>query len=173
MCVPRCIILASAFLARVAVPAEASTYGDWNIGAADDKSYIYAATSNDSGDVFGEYCYFKTKTCSWILGVATPCDVGHSSVVLANSDTGAVALELKCFGAVGRNMYTYAFMDWKTLETDIKDVSRVGFALALASNKFAVVRFSLKGRSDSTAQLESSFSSLVNNSKQGTVDERL
>ncbi|GAC1669136.1 MAG: hypothetical protein NVS9B2_13280 [Steroidobacteraceae bacterium] len=34
---------------------------DWYIGTANDKSYVFAATTNDSGDSFGEYCYFKVS----------------------------------------------------------------------------------------------------------------
>lgn len=168
------LLLMFAVGARLAVAANnPTTFHDWGIGTSDDKTFVFAATINDSGEAFGEYCYFKTGNCLWILGLHTKCDPNEPGIVLSNTATGSVSLNITCRGSTGKDMYTYVFSDWKSLEANIKDVSRIGFAFALASEQFSVVRFSLNGRTDSTAAIESYFSSQIKDKKQTTLDEKL
>src|ERR1700734_995773 len=85
--------------AGVTVRAEVNV-GHWSVALADDKTYVYASTVNDSGAVLGEYCYFGTKKCFWMLGTDSRCDKGSSYPILANSTAGAVPIKISCTGEV-------------------------------------------------------------------------
>ncbi len=145
------------FTSSLAVAADEVTFNDWGVFTADDKTFLYAVTANETQEVFGEYCYFKTGKCLWLLGLHESCEKDAAFPVLANSDSGSVALELVCLGKTGNNMYSYGFSSWKALEESLKDGSRIGFAYGLKSLQFGVVRFSLNGRTDSTSAMEKVF----------------
>ncbi len=95
--------------------AEDSTCGDWGTGTSDDKAFMYAATLNDSGELFGEYCYFSTKQCSWYLMLHTACNSGAKYVVLANSDSSAVPLGMECRGKTKNGLFSDNISDWKNV----------------------------------------------------------
>lgn len=171
---------ASALLMCVAVAhGQERSYEDWGIGIADDQTYLYAATKNDSGEILGEYCYFKSKKCVWLVSFNTKCKAGDSYPILANSDSSAIALTVTCFGPIDEHssVHVYGFDDWKLLESMLKDAGRVGFATALSGDQFSVARFSLSGRTDATAALEAMFSekikSLGATQERATTDLRL
>lgn len=121
------------------------TYGSWSVALGDDRSFVYAATANDSGALLGEYCYPDKGSCIWILGTKTKCEDGHEYPVLANSDTGAVQLQVKCNGLAPNNLYSYAFTSFADVDQLVKGGTRVGFALPLQADEFRVVRFLLNG----------------------------
>jgi hypothetical protein len=163
------LLMGALLLSENSAAADSPTaFADWYVGTADDKSYVFAATTNDSGDSFGEYCYFKTGKCNWLIGMHTNCKTGQTGVVLANSDSNSAALDIYCYGPVG-DIAAYGFQNWKSLEGTLKDASRVGFAVPLEADKFKVVRFSLTGRMDATTQVETYFSEQVKNQKPASV----
>jgi hypothetical protein len=169
-------LLLFALCAGPAAPAADATqsFDDWAVGTADDNSYVYAATVNDSGEAFGEYCYFASGTCTWLFAIHTACNPNSLGNILANSDSSSVPLEIKCLAPFGKDLYTYAFTSWQTLEGNIRDASRVGFAMALEGDKFKVIRFSLKGRSSATQVVEGYFLKAVKERQdKGTKDETL
>lgn len=157
-------------------------FGDWAVGATDDGTAVYAGTLNDSGEVFGEYCFFKAKSCRWMIGMHTSCKPGASARVLLGSDSNAAPLDVYCFGELQGGLYSYAFKDWKTLEEAIKDASRLGFAVPTSGDRFVVVGFSLNGRIDAQQAAEGFFSNQLSGpmddapageAQQGTTHQRL
>lgn len=145
--------------------AQADTnFGHWSIGTTTNKAMAYAATANDDGAIFGEYCGFSSKKCSWEIGIDMACTKGADYPVLANTDKGAINLTLLCVGPMpGGILYEYIFKNWKDLENVAKSGSMIGIAAPLQADQFKVYRFVLDGLNQSTNSLESSFFASVGN----------
>lgn len=150
--------------------ADQATFQDWTVSST--TNGMYAATTNDSGEVLGEFCYYSSKTCQWEIGMHTACKNDLDGIVLANSESAATPLEVGCTGELQDSpLYSYVFKNWQNLESAIHDSSRVGFAVPLASDQFTVVRFSLVGRSDAQQAMEKAFFAKAKNGAHGTADQ--
>jgi hypothetical protein len=125
--------------------ASAQSFGNWMFDVADDKSYLYAATSNDSGNILGEYCYPEQGSCVWILGLKTSCEKDHTYPVLANTDMGASHLQITCRGLLSNNLYQYVFTTFDDIDRLVKVGSKIGIAIPLEEDQFRVIRFALVG----------------------------
>lgn len=136
--------------------AQSQQFSDWQVVLDDSGDFMYAATMNDSGDILGEYCYFSSGECHWILGMATKCEVGDRYVLLSNSSKAAKPLDVTCLNDIGDGVHVYAF-EWKELESVIKGAKWVGMAFPMQDDAFKVVRFSLDGIDASTRFLETGF----------------
>lgn len=136
--------------------ATPGAYGNWSVGSSSSGHYTF--TTNDSGEVLGEYCFYKSATCQWELGLNTACKTGADGIFLANADTQATPLEVSCTGQLPDSaLYVYVFKNWKLLESALQSSSMIGFAVPLASDQFGVVRFSLLGRVTAQSAMESAF----------------
>jgi len=134
-----------ACLLTALTPAFASS-GDWAEDVTNDGSAIFAATSNDSGAIFGEWCYPSTGKCSWLIGLDGSCEQDSAYPILANSDSGAASVLIRCGGKVGNTgLSQFAIVQYKDLENLMTESKMIGFALPLKSGQFRVVRFSLAG----------------------------
>lgn len=126
-------------------PAYASA-GDWSEDVSNDGSALYAATSNDSGAILGEWCYPSTGKCNWLIGLDGNCEQDSAYPILANSDSGAASVMIRCGGKVGNTgLSQFAIVEYKDLESLMVDSKMIGFAFPLKSGQFRVVRFSLTG----------------------------
>ena len=138
-----------------------STFADWSVGKMPDNMGLYAATRNDGGLVFGEYCYSKTGKCLWLIGTGAACDRGHHYPVLANTDAGSTTLEIICAGGPlqlsGKTVYTYSFSDWNRLNSLVRKSTRFGLAVPMKSDQFEAWRFSLNGLLAATSAMEAAF----------------
>lgn len=137
--------------------AASLTFGHWLVATSDDGSYSYAATENRQGEVFGEFCAYKSASCRWLLAVRTRCRFGDVYPVLANSSSGANPVAIFCVGAVGKSIYGMALMNRGKLEQSIAHAAQVGFAVPLGNGGFAVAHFQLNGRVQATSFLQKSF----------------
>jgi hypothetical protein len=157
------IRVAIPLLGLVSIVAEAqTTFGDWQAGVTDDRSMMYAFTTNDSGDVFGEWCSLSSGNCSWMVGLSTDCEQESSYPVLANTDTGAAPLNITCGGKIeDTKLSRYQFDNFKAVAAVLKNSHRIGIALPMQGDKFRVVRFSLKGCSSATGTMEDAVAKLV------------
>ena len=144
-----------------AATAAGSTFGQWRVSSTTDGHFSYAATVNRRGEVFGEFCAFKSGSCHWLLAVHTPCRFGDVYPVLANSAAGATPIAIFCIGAIGRHTYGMALMNTRKLEASIANAQRVGFAVPLGEGRFAFAHFALLGRLQAMALLQRSFSAQV------------
>lgn len=145
-----------ALLAAAATAGAASrTFGRWRVASSVDGHYTYAATVNHRGEVFGEFCDFKSVACHWLLAVHTPCRFGDVYPVLANSAAGANPIAIFCVGALGGHTYGMALMNPRQLEASIAHARQIAFAVPLDGGGFAFTRFALAGRLHATALLQS------------------
>jgi hypothetical protein len=136
-------------------------FGSWIIDVGESESFIYAATFNDSGNFFGQYCYLGAGSCMWFLGMTTACKEGAQYPVLANSDVGAIQLQLLCTGELGKGYYRYAFTDFDAIDNIVKKGLRVGFAYPLQSDLFSVTRFNLNGSNSAVSVMRKTASNIA------------
>ncbi len=156
------VTLVFATLACPFVVQAQTTFGSWTTGVIDNSGGLYAATINDSGAIFGEYCYFATKNCLWLIAVDSKCIKDQEYPVLANTDKGAASFTLHCNGVEKNGLYSFSFRNWKDLELMIRAGERLGIATPMQSDQFKVYRFLLNGLNASTQNIEGSFFAAVN-----------
>lgn len=126
--------------------AVAATFADWEAFTDRAGTFWSAATVNGSKEVFGQWCYADKGTCIWLIGMTTQCNEGKTYPVLADSDVGAVQLEVQCLGKLQvTGAYELAFTKFDDIDRIARKASRVGFAIPLQTNQVRVVRFSLSG----------------------------
>lgn len=155
------MMLLALLAAAGSASATSLTFGQWRVATTADGHYTYAATINHRGEVFGEFCDFKSAACHWLLAVHTPCRFGDVYPVLANSATGANPIAIFCVGALGGHTYGMALMNQRKLEASIAHARRVAFAVPLDGGGFAFTRFALTGRLHATALLQKALSAQV------------
>lgn len=164
------ITLLLALLAFAAAPAVADDSDKWTVNT-DDPAMMYAVVLNDSGALFGEYCYPDKHSCLWLISLSTECEKNHKYPVLANSDGGAVHLTIQCQGAIGNDddkKYAYVFTDFDEINDLVKHAKRVGFALPLQSDRFRVVRFSLEGAASAIAEMRGKAADVMDKQQPGS-----
>lgn len=125
--------------------AQVSRYDDWQVGAADNGTAVYAATANESGSILAQYCHFGQSNCDYRLLVDSGCEDGSEYPGLMNSDAGAAPVRLICQGGIGDGKYVYVVGPFDAIDGAIRKGTRVGFVLPLKRDEFLAVRFSLRG----------------------------
>ena len=165
------MLLALGVLAATPVMAAGLTFGQWRVATTTGGHYAYAATVNRRGELFGEFCDYKSASCRWLLAVHAPCQFGDVYPVLANSAAGANPIAIFCVGAIGPHTFGMALMNGKKLQASIAHARRVGFAVPLSKGRFVLSRFALQGRLQATALLNRSFSAEIERRRQAPVAE--
>lgn len=60
----------------------AAAQQDWTAVTEGDEGYS-AITINDSGNSLGQFCYFETGNCYYLMGLSSSCTSGDSYPVLS------------------------------------------------------------------------------------------
>jgi hypothetical protein len=137
-----------------AMTLQAQNFGDWTVSAAPKEAFVFAVTANDSGRIFGQFCFYEEGNCMWLLTTASSCDEGHQYPILANSDQGSRQLSLACIGMVpGKSDYRLAFSDFDEIDSLVQKSSRIALAIPLHDDSFTVVRFNLKGGKEAITKM--------------------
>ncbi len=148
--------------------AHAQDFGKWTV-VTDDKTMMYAIVFNDSGALFGQYCYPEKGSCLWLISASTSCEKDHKYPVLANSDGGAVPLTLQCQGSIGGKgteaKYAYVFTDFDEVSNLVKNATRIGFAVPLQADQFKVVRFEVDGSAEAITAMRNKASATTDEKK--------
>lgn len=165
------LLLAVLLGASGAAAAAGLTFGQWQVATSSDGHYTYAATVNRRGEVFGEFCYFKSASCRWLLAVDTPCRFGDVYPVLANSAAGANPIAIFCVGRLSGHTYGMALLNRGKLQATIAHARSVAFAVPLDGGGFAFTRFELSGRLEATALLHESFAAEIERRRQRRAAE--
>src|SRR5438093_10798586 len=108
----RVLLFVAFVISSNVLPANAQNFGSWKVGTTTSGEFIYACTTNDSGNVFGQYCSPSDQTCYWLLGLNLTCKIGDSYPLLVNADSGALHLSVYCFSQLNDNMFAYAMTDF-------------------------------------------------------------
>jgi hypothetical protein len=162
-----------ALLCCLPMPARGASLGDWRTGVTMNGKEFFAYTLNDSGQAFGEWCSVDSGSCTWMIGMSFGCDKNFAYPVLANSDAEAESLSMNCSGTIeDTDLSRYAFTDFKSVKSLLKDAHVVGFAIPMQSDQFRVIRFSLDGCSDAIAAMEASATAAYQRQKNAATDAR-
>lgn len=142
----RSLFAALALCSIVATAHASTTFRDWVAGVTHDGASYYAATTNASGEVFGQWCSRHSGDCVWLIGMSVGCDRDSAYPVLANSGLGGESLTITCGGTIAdTNLSRYSFSDFDSITKLVSGAGGVGFAIPMQSDQFRVVRFSLVG----------------------------
>src|SRR6266487_6084065 len=152
--------------------ADAEDFGDWTVDI-NNPTIFSVATVNDSDHVFGQFCSVDEGSCLWLMYLGIACKTGDTYPVLANSDTGAVYLELQCNGPIKEGGYIYAFTDFDQVENLVRKSKRVGFAFPMQEDEFQVVRFNLKGASAALSAMQEAAAEVSKPAPRTTRDQLL
>jgi hypothetical protein len=162
-----------ALLCGLPLPARSANLGDWRTGVTTNGKEFFAYTQNDGGQAFGEWCSVDSGYCTWMIGMSAGCDKDLAYPVLANSDVEAESLSMNCSGTVeDTDLSRYAFTDFKSVKSLLKDAHVVGFAIPMQSDQFRIVKFSLNGCSDAIAAMEADATAAYQRRKNGAADAR-
>jgi hypothetical protein len=172
------LIRAFAACAALALPwaAHAQASGDW---IHDAQKSFYAATVNDSGNVFGQWCDPQDRSCTYLVAFPASCRDGARYPALANGDGGADSVTLICRGALdgrnaeGRPLYRYAFENFDQVDTLVRGSRRIGIAFPIDGDAFRVLRFSLAGSQAAIATMRGAVERGPAPGRQNTRDQRL
>jgi hypothetical protein len=151
--------------------AQVKTFRDWAVGVTADKEGLFAATVNESGGVFGEYCYPAQSNCWWVLSNDTICEDGSKYPVLVNTDKGSASTQIVCMKVDGKSRYVFA--PYKEIETIIEGARWLGMAFPMQNGRFQVSRFSLDGAAEAVPFMERKMKSTTERASQSTADEVL
>lgn len=151
--------------------SHAEIVGSW-YSKTDSESPLYAGTANDSGAILGQFCFPNEGSCLWLIGMKTECQKGNKYPALANSDAGAVPLELYCDGQSDNGLYRYAFSNFDAIDNAIRKGTRIGIALPLQTDQFIVVRFLLDGAVEAIDYMRAESEKRVNPQKQKTTHDQ-
>lgn len=153
--------------------AQTQRFGAWEVTLSDDKSVIYAQTTNDSKAVFGQLCDIDGKKCYWILSNNTGCREKADYSVLANTDSGAAHLAIMCFLGSSDDG-SYAFKNFDAITEIIKGGSqKIGLAFPLKNGQFIVSRFDLNGSSQAVGFMRETLNKYYEAKAAGTKDVRM
>jgi hypothetical protein len=153
-----------------AAPPPVKTFGAWTVGITSDQEGLFAATTNDSGGLIGMYCFKESRQCFWILTNDIRCKDDSKYPVLVNSDSGALSTEIVCSN-LGKQP-RYLFGHYEQIEEAVLNSEWIGIAFPLASGKFAVSRFQLKGAKEAVAFVEKAMKAVLEPAS-GTRDQTL
>jgi hypothetical protein len=150
----RWVVLSITALALLvgAPDVDAEKFGDWFAGT-NGGTALYAASANDTGNIFGQFCFLSEGSCVWLIGVKTRCQEGDRYPVLANTNVGAMQLEVLCDGRLDSGLYRFAFTNFEQVEKLVTRSERVSFAMPVEEAQFGIVRFSLQGATAALSEL--------------------
>lgn len=139
----RLIWISLIWLVALSVHAEIKANKDW-FWDTSKQDFAYAATANDEGHILGQYCYYANGTCVYVVTLGIKCSQGAEYPALINSNIGAMEVRLVCGHKTG-NEYAFYLKSFKSIDDAVRQARYLGFAVAMDSGKFKVVRFSLSG----------------------------
>ena len=151
------VILGLVFLVGTPIFAQSNSarqIADWSMGVISGATGMYAATFNDSGVAFGNYCYFKTQTCFWVLAINLRTEENARYPVLINSKKGAFNTVMICESAKSVGLESRCvFENPDVISEAVIGSGQIGFAFPLADGKFHVSRFSLAGGDEAVSSV--------------------
>lgn len=106
---------------------------------------VFALTLNDTGNIFGKFCFKENSSCVYLLGMRIACKSGNQYPVLVNSDVGSYSLSVYCFDEVKKGLFRYGFTNFNDINNIVHSASKIGFAFPMEGDQFKVIRFSLDG----------------------------
>ena len=114
----------------------------WSTDAEDD-GFHFAMTRNDSEHLLGQFCYFESESCLYLLDIDITCDNEQEYPGLINSDIGSFTVTLTCYS--GNRFIISEFDD---IDRAVLESTKIGLVVPLDDDNFKVSRFSLMGSNE-------------------------
>jgi hypothetical protein len=136
-------------------------YGNWLVVMDKKTGDTAAGVVNNAKDMLTYRCVAELEKCFFRLAPNLKCEAGNEYPILANTGEGAVAIRGVC--AIGAETEAGNYIDLAPVDEVFKLVKQgsvIGFAIAMDSGKFKVVRFSLNGSTKSLAFAEAALMEL-------------
>ena len=131
------------FFTSSSVGAEPIQSKDW-VWSMDNNEFFYAGTTNNSQHFFGQFCYFETEDCIYLLSVKVTCETEAEMPALVNSDKGAIHVSLIC-GHMYEGYNVLYMTPFDDVDLIVRQSSYLRIAIPMESDQFKVSRFSLIG----------------------------
>ena len=125
------------------VSAETFLSKDW-VWNTDDEDFYFAATVNEEGHLLGQYCYFKSASCLYVVRIGINCKEGEQYPALINSDSGTYSVNLLCGGNFEQQNLLFV-NNFDGIDNIIRSSARIGIAVPEQGDLLKVSRFSLAG----------------------------
>jgi len=144
----RIILVTSVIMLSLSLPVGVFGFEDW-VPGYDKKAgkFVFAATVNSAGHIFGQYCYFKDESCLYLIGIGINCEPGSEYPALINADTGSAFVRLVCFHKY-ESQHVLAVNSFDDIDRIVKKATRFGIAVPMQNDDFKVARFSLRGATE-------------------------
>lgn len=137
-------------LPRMASAEQISQDWVWSV----EQDYAFAATNNEQKRIFGQFCYYKTGLCAYIVDLGITCKKSDVFPSLVNTDAGARKFDLIC----GRRLHdsnALIIKPFRSIDSLVTHNKNIGFAVALRNGQFKVVHFSLLGSKQAIKMMRS------------------
>jgi hypothetical protein len=146
------ILVCIAFLPLQAGAAWEQAWGQWF--ASEAPGTLFAATVNDSNNIFGQWCMPAQGSCFYYLGIETVCNEGKQIPALVSTSAGALATTLLCSGKLpNQKTSKLTFLNFDEINNAVDQGSRISIVFALEGDQFKVMRFDLNGASAAIAAM--------------------
>jgi hypothetical protein len=99
---------------------------------------------SDAGHFLGQYCYFKSGSCIYFVGISIACEVGSQYPSLLNSDAGPACISLVCSHKY-QNQDVLAISSFDDVDRIVSGVTRIGIVVSMHNDQFKGARFCLAG----------------------------
>jgi hypothetical protein len=99
---------------------------------------------NHAGHLLGQYCYFKSGSCIYFVGISIACEVGSQYPSLLNSDAGPAYISLVCTHKY-QNQDVLAISSFDDVNRIVSGVTRIGIIVSMHNDQFKGSRFCLAG----------------------------
>jgi hypothetical protein len=156
------LILCSLINFAQAEPSDFHDNGDWSWFF--DSEYLngVAATLNDSGLIFGQFCEPLEQSCYYMVSLSASCISDAEIPALASASSGVSHITLICDEGIDNEEYRYFITPFDTIDAIIRNSNGVlGIAIGLEDGRFAVERFSLFGVNKTLDEMRSLTSDII------------
>lgn len=109
-----------------------------------EQDYAYATTTNQQGRIFGQFCYYKTGLCAYIVDLGISCRKSTTFPSLVNTDAGARQYDLVC-GKRLHDSNALIIKPFRSIDRLVQHNRHIGLVVALKNGRFRVMNFSLTG----------------------------
>ncbi len=150
-------------LATNTASAEFYISKDWH-WSNNQEEFYYAATMNSSNHLLGQYCFFDSENCIYLIGIEVNCEIGHEYPALINSNTGSSHIKLTCSHKY-EDQHFFIISPFDDIDNIVRQASKVGIVVPMEGDSFKVSRFSLAGSAYAIDLMRKSVESNISKNK--------
>lgn len=143
-------VMLMAWLPNSASAEQLSQDWVWSV----EQDYAFAATNNNQKRIFGQFCYYNSGLCAYIVDLGITCKKSDVFPALVNTDAGSRKFDLICDKRL-HDSNVLIIKPFKAINSLVTHNKNIGFAVALRNGQFKVVHFSLRGSKQAIKMMRS------------------